>query len=136
MTDTSDKKTVLVVDDAKENLAILVEILKASYRVKVAKDGERALKISQASPPPDLILLDVMMPGLDGYETCRRLKADAATRHIPVVFVTGHKEPEEEAKGLGLGAVGYLSKPIEPASVLDKAAEIFQLPEPGEPSGG
>ncbi len=136
MIDVTGKKTVLVVDDAKENLAILVEILKASYRVKVAKDGERALRISQASPPPDLILLDVMMPGLDGYETCRRLKADAATRHIPVVFITGHKDPEEETKGLRLGAVGYLSKPIDPATVLGKVADVLQLPEPGEPSGG
>ena len=125
MNDTADKKVVLVVDDVTENIAILAEILKDPYRVRVAKDGERALKIAQASPSPDVILLDVEMPGMDGHETCRRLKSLEATRDIPVIFVTGHSEEHERAKGLALGAVGYLTKPVDPNAVLSKVAETL-----------
>jgi putative two-component system response regulator len=125
MNDTADKRVVLVVDDVTENIAILVEILKDAYKVRVAKDGERALKIAQASPSPDIILLDVEMPGIDGYETCRRLKSIEATRDIPVIFVTGHSDEQERAKGLALGAVDYLTKPVDPAAVQNKVAETL-----------
>jgi CheY-like chemotaxis protein len=125
MNDMPDKRIVLVVDDVAENIAILVEILKDTYKVRVAKDGERALKIAQASPSPDIILLDVEMPGIDGYETCRRLKSSEATHDIPVIFVTGHSDEQERAKGLTLGAVGYLTKPVDPAAVLSKVAETL-----------
>ncbi len=119
----ADEKVILVVDDAPPNIAILAGILKDAYKVKVAKDGERALKIARAAPP-DLILLDVMMPGMDGYEVCSQLKADAATRDIPVVFVTGMTDGADEAKGLALGAVGYLTKPVDAGAVTTKVREI------------
>ena len=125
MNDMDDKKVVLVVDDMTENIAILAEILKESYRVRVAKDGERALKIAQASPSPDIILLDVEMPGMDGHETCRRLKSLESTRDIPVIFVTGHSDEQERAKGLALGAVGVLTKPVDPDTVLSNIAEAL-----------
>ena len=88
MAPDSQKQTILVVDDTPENIDVLSGILNQEYRVKVALNGERALKIAASDSPPDLILLDVMMPGMDGYEVCRRLKGDEATHDIPVIFVT------------------------------------------------
>ena len=88
MANARDKPTILVVDDTPANLSLLGEVLKADYRTKAAVSGEKALKIALSDTPPDLILLDVMMPGMDGYEVCRRLKANPATRDIPVIFVT------------------------------------------------
>lgn len=123
MTDT-DKKAVLVVDDASENIDVLAGILKGPYKVKVAKDGERALKVAGKAPHPDVILLDVQMPGMDGYEVCRRLKADPETAGIPVVFVTGNAEPEEVQAGMALGAVEYLTKPVDPGQVQDVVARF------------
>lgn len=115
-----DKKhTVLVVDDTVENIDILNSILGNDFKVKVALNGEKALKIAQKKPP-DIILLDVMMPEMDGYEVCRRLKANEETKEIPVVFVTGHQDEEERKKGLELGAVDYLTKPVDPALVMEK----------------
>ena len=125
MTDANTKKVVLVVDDAPANLAILTEILKSTYQVRAAKSGALALKIAHAPRPPDVILLDVEMPEMDGYEVCEKLKADEATRSIPVLFVTGHTQPEQEARGMALGAVGYISKPVEPAVVLAKMAQAL-----------
>ncbi len=125
MTDANTKKVVLVVDDAPANLAILSEILKSTYQVRAAKSGALALKIAHAPRPPDIILLDVEMPEMDGYEVCEKLKADETTRSIPVLFVTGHTQPEQEARGLALGAVGYISKPVEPAVVLAKMAQAL-----------
>ncbi len=123
MNDPSAKKIVLIVDDAPANLAVLTQILKEPYQVRAAKNGALALKIAHAPTPPDVILLDVEMPDMDGYEVCEKLKSDEATRTIPVIFVTGHADPEQQAKGMALGAVGYVSKPVEPAVVLDKVAE-------------
>jgi len=94
------------------------ELLMGSYRVKLANGGERALKLAALEPQPDLILLDIMMPGMDGYEVCQRLKTNPQTRHIPVVFLTAKAEAEDEKKGLELGAVDYITKPISPAIVL------------------
>lgn len=112
------KPTILVVDDTPDNLTLMSGLLKDEYRVKVANGGERALKIAFSEAPPDLILLDVMMPGMDGYEVCRRLQENPATRHIPVIFLTAKSEIDDETLGLSLGAVDYITKPISPPIVL------------------
>ena len=110
--------TVLVVDDTPDNLTLMGSLLREHYLVKVANHGEKALKIAQSDTPPDLILLDVMMPDLDGYEVCRRLKALPATRDIPVIFLTARSELQDERMGFTLGAVDYISKPISPPILL------------------
>ncbi|MCU0849503.1 MAG: response regulator [Spirochaetes bacterium] len=120
----NDKKTILVVDDTPENIQVLTAALGSLYRVKAATSGEKALKICAGDPMPDLVLLDVLMPEMDGYEVCRRLKSDARTAPIPVVFVTTITDPNEEAKGISLGAVDYISKPIDPAAVLARVASL------------
>ena len=112
------KPTILVVDDTPDNLSLMRELLRKDYQVQLANGGERALKLAAMQPQPDLILLDIMMPVMDGYEVCRRLKADAATRDIPVVFLTAKADVEDEKRGLELGAVDYITKPISPPVVL------------------
>lgn len=112
----NSKQTVLVVDDTPDNIDILVGILKENYNVKAALNGSTALAIALKNPP-DIILLDIMMPGIDGYEVCRRLKDDLVTRNIPVIFVTAKIGVEDELQGLELGAVDYLTKPISPPVV-------------------
>lgn len=112
-----DKPSILVVDDTPGNLAVMTALLKDDYRVKVANSGERALRLVTSGEPPALILLDVMMPGLDGYEVCRRLKADPATEAIPVIFLTARTDAEDETLGFSLGAVDYIAKPINPMVV-------------------
>lgn len=109
--------TILVVDDTPENIDLLSEVLASDYRIKVAPSGERALKIVRSDPRIDLILLDIMMPGMNGYQVCQQLKSDAATRHIPVMFVTAMSEMADEKYGLELGAVDYITKPISPPIV-------------------
>lgn len=109
------KPNLLVVDDTPDNLALMSELLKEDYKVRVANSGERALKLLASGTLPDLILLDIMMPGMDGYEVLRHLKANPATRDIPVVFLTAKTETEDERIGLELGAVDYLTKPVSPA---------------------
>ncbi len=110
--------TVLVVDDTPENLTLMGSLLRDHFMVKMANNGEKALKIAMSDTPPDLVLLDIMMPGLDGYEVCRRLKATAATRDIPVIFLTARSDPDDERMGLALGAVDYITKPISPPILL------------------
>lgn len=110
------RPAILVVDDTPENIDVLCGILGADYTVKVANNGQVALKIA-AAQHPDLILLDVMMPGMDGHEVCRHLKADPLTRDIPVIFITARAETEDEVQGLALGAADYLTKPVVPAIV-------------------
>ena len=122
-----DKPTLLVVDDVIDNLTLMTDLLTPRYRVKAANNGARALKIAATSPPPDLILLDVMMPGMDGYEVCRRLKADAATRDIPVVFLTAKVSMEDEEMGLNIGAVDYLTKPVSPPILLARVKTHLAL---------
>jgi len=112
--DFNEKATVLVVDDTPDNLALMSALLKETYKVKVANRGDRGLQIAASAAPPDLILLDVMMPDIDGYEVCRRLKANPGTADIPVIFLTARTELEDEQKGLALGAVDYITKPISP----------------------
>ena len=113
----SDKPqaTVLVVDDSVESLAILNDLLRPLYRVLAATSGEAGLRVARASPPPDLILLDVMMPGMDGYEVLTRLRAGADTADIPVIFLTALGSAEDEGRGLEMGAADYITKPISPA---------------------
>ncbi len=118
--------TVLIVDDAPENLMMLAQALADQFRVKAAKDGVGALQIAGATPP-DLILLDIMMPGLDGFEVCRRLKSDPATAGIPVIFLTSRTEAEDEQRGFELGAVDYISKPISPPVVRARVKTHLQL---------
>jgi putative two-component system response regulator len=115
--DGSAKPVVLIVDDTPENLTIMNGLLKDAYHTKVANSGERALKLAAAQPKPDLVLLDIMMPEMDGYEVCRRLKADAATREIPVIFLTAKTQVEDESRGFEVGCVDYITKPISPPIV-------------------
>lgn len=112
------QRTVLVVDDAPDNLTLMAGLLKDHYRVKVAPNGPRAVQIAEGDDPPDLILLDIMMPGMDGYEVCSRLKSASATRHIPVVFLTAMSADEDQKRGFDLGGVDYLTKPIQPLLML------------------
>lgn len=116
--DPNSKATILVVDDTPDNLALMSGLLKDYYRVKIANNGEKALKVAQTLPPPDLILLDIMMPGIDGYEVCAHLKANPATQRIPVIFLTAKSEIEDERKGLALGAVDYITKPVSPPILM------------------
>jgi putative two-component system response regulator len=120
-------KTILVVDDTPENLAVLGELLSPIYRVRVAPSGIRALQIVITDPRPDLILLDVMMPGMDGYEVLRNIRARPETADIPVIFVTAMDSPDDEEHGLSLGAVDYITKPIKPAIVLARARAHLEL---------
>ncbi len=113
----SRQAVVLVVDDTPTNLTLMGSLLQAQYRVKVANNGEKALAIVASDDPPDLVLLDVMMPDLDGYEVCRRMKASPSTRHIPVIFLTARAESTDEAQGFTVGAVDYITKPISPPVV-------------------
>ena len=110
------RPTILVVDDTPENIDVMRGVLSADYTIKVATNGQLALKVV-AAQPPDLILLDIMMPGMDGYEVCRQLKANPLTGAIPVIFITAKAETEDEVQGLALGAVDYLTKPVIPAIV-------------------
>jgi len=118
MNDTirEERRTVLVVDDTSDNISLLNEALMDDYSIKVAKSGVRAINIAR-SMPVDINLLDVMMPEMDGFETCRRLKQDPQTRRIPVIFVTARGEVEDESMGFACGGVDYITKPIRPPVV-------------------
>ena len=115
---TSEPQTVLVVDDTPANIDVLTGILRGSYRVQAALDGAKALQLARGPRRPDLILLDVMMPEMDGYQVLSHLKADPVTAAIPVIFVTALTEATDEQKGLELGAVDYLTKPITSAAIV------------------
>lgn len=121
------KNKVLIVDDTTENIQVLMETLKDVYAIVAAKNGEKALQLAQTSPTPDIILLDIMMPGMDGYEVCEKLKADVRTKDIPVIFITALAEEEDEAKGLGLGAVDYITKPFRPGLVKARVHNQIEL---------
>ena len=116
--DPVKKETILVVDDTTDNLSLMSNLLKDLYRVQVAPSGERALRIVGGDNLPDLVLLDIMMPGMNGYEVCKALKAERRTRDIPVIFLTAMSATEDEKKGLELGAVDYITKPISPPILL------------------
>ncbi len=109
MLDRPEQELVLVVDDTPDNLLLMRELLEEQYRVRTAGSGPAGLRAAVEEPRPDLILLDVNMPGMDGYEVCRRLKADPLTRDIPLMFLTARADRDDEQQGLALGAVDYLA---------------------------
>jgi len=119
--------TILIVDDTPENLDVLSEILLPHYHVRAAGGGARALAIARSEPRPDIVLLDVMMPDMDGYEVLRQIRDDTATRDIPVIFVTALDEDTDEVTGLYAGAVDYISKPVRPAVVLARVRTQLEL---------
>ena len=125
----TEKRTVLVVDDGPDNLTLLSGVLKDEYKVKVANNGARALQAMQAGTLPDLVLLDVMMPEMDGHEVLRRMREDERMREVPVIFVTAMSTDADEQRGLALGAVDYLTKPINPAVVLARVRAHVALAE-------
>ncbi|MBW8184247.1 diguanylate cyclase [Shewanella nanhaiensis] len=113
----NDKATILLVDDTRTNIELLAGCLQKHYNLKVAMDGKRCIELAERDPIPDLILLDVIMPDMDGYEVCRTLKSNPSTKDIPIIFVTGKDSDKDEEFGLQLGAVDYITKPIRPAIV-------------------
>jgi putative two-component system response regulator len=119
--------TLLIVDDTPENLFLLGELLQPHYRVRAANSGRRALEVARSTPAPDLVLLDVMMPEMDGYTVLARLKADPATATIPVIFVTALDGGADEERGLAAGAVDYISKPIKPAVLMARVKAHLEL---------
>jgi putative two-component system response regulator len=125
------KPSVLVVDDTADNVALMSALLKDTYRVRAAKSGEAALKMllptTGPAQLPDLILLDIMMPGMDGYTVCRRLKDEPTTRDIPIIFLTAMTADEDETRGLELGAVDYITKPVTPAVLQARVATHLQV---------
>ncbi|KQZ71160.1 two-component system response regulator [Rhodanobacter sp. Root561] len=127
MSESETREVVLAIDDTAENLALISEVLRGEFKVKVAPGGARGLQLAQASTPPDLILLDIMMPEMDGYEVLRQLRADPRTRDIPVIFLTAMSSVEEERRGLELGAVDYITKPISPPLVQSRVRNHLQL---------
>lgn len=127
MNQGQEQSTILLVDDVADNLDLLNEVLSPHYRTRVALSGEKALKIAFSANPPDLILLDIMMPGLNGYQVCAQLKRNPDTRGIPVIFVTAMNEVEDERHGLEVGAVDYIFKPVSPAIVLARVRTHLAL---------
>jgi len=125
----SAQKLILIVDDTPLNIGVISGALKDSYKTKVATTGEKALALASAEEKPDLILLDIMMPGMDGYEVCSRLKADPATSEIPVIFLTGQTSAEDETRGFEVGAVDYVHKPFSPAVVKARVRSHILLRE-------
>src|SRR5487761_2115242 len=121
------KSTILIVDDVPDNLVLMSNLLKGDYQVKVANSGPKALSIASSDFPPDLILLDIMMPTMDGYEVCHRLKINPKTVNIPVIFLTAKAEVADEKKGLELGAVDYITKPISPPIMLARVKNHLTL---------
>ncbi|MDD5052381.1 MAG: response regulator [Sulfuricurvum sp.] len=120
-------ETVLIVDDSPDNLIILSETLKPFYKVKVANNGKKALNMIASGDFPDLILLDIMMPDISGYDVCKKLKSDPLTRNIPIIFVTALSDYTDEAEGLNLGAVDYITKPINSSIVLARVNTQISL---------
>jgi putative two-component system response regulator len=124
---TETEATVLIVDDEPANLALLTQVLQPFYRVRAARSGDKALRAAATAPVPDLILLDIMMPDMDGYTMLAELRKNAAGRAIPVLFVTALNDPKSEEHGLELGAMDYITKPINPAIVLARVRLHLEL---------
>ena len=116
----NNKATILVVDDIPVNIDILREILKHKYKIKIATNGPKAIQIASSETPPDLILLDIMMPEMDGYQVCKLLKEDYKTSKIPIIFVSSKNDTDDEILGFKIGAVDYIAKPVSPAIVLSR----------------
>ncbi len=126
MNSEAKKGSLLIVDDTPANIDVLVGLLSPEYRTRIATSGKVALSLC-AKEVPDLVLLDIMMPEMDGYEVCRRLKQSEETRHVPIIFVTAKGETEDETRGLVLGAVDYISKPITPAILLARVETHLEI---------
>ena len=118
MADPSAKHTILVVDDSPDSLQLLNAMLKQEFKIRLASNGAQALKAAAQQPRPDAILLDIMMPDMDGYEVCERLKAEDATREIPVIFLTAKTDIEDAQRGFDVGGADYITKPILPPVVV------------------
>ena len=127
MPQADDRPVVLIVDDTPDVLTLICNLLNERYRVKVANNGRTAVQLACATPGPDLVLLDVMMPEMDGLQVCRVIKADPAACHIPVIFLTGRTDLEDEEAGLKLGAADYISKPVNPAILRARVATHIAL---------
>ena len=123
----NQKATILIVDDMPENIDVLRGILRDHYKLKIATDGPKALKIANSEHKPDVILLDIMMPGMDGYEVCKQLKENYSTVDIPVIFVTAKGEVKDESYGFDVGAVDYITKPVSAPLVLRRVQTHLNL---------
>ncbi len=118
---------ILLVDDERSNISILNKILKDDYEIKVAMNGHQALERAISDPIPDIILLDIQMPDMDGYAVCEKFKSDPITKEIPVIFITALTQEESEEKGLVLGAVDYITKPLRPPIILARVKTHIRL---------
>lgn len=127
MNEQEKRPVVLAVDDTPENLDVVKGLLTSKFIIKAAVNGMMALKIVEKQPP-DLILLDIRMPGMDGFEVCRKLKENDASAAIPVIFLTGESDAETEADALAAGAAGFITKPIDPATLLTTIADCLKRP--------
>jgi putative two-component system response regulator len=125
--DQTGKQVILVVDDSPDDIALISQVLRETYQVRVATNGKDALHIAYSSNPPDLILLDIMMPGMDGYEACRQLKSDSQTSDIPVIFLSSRGEVADEEKGFEAGAVDYIIKPISSPILLARVRTHLRI---------
>jgi len=126
-----DKATIMIVDDSPDNITLFSELLKDRYRIRIALNGEKALRLIREEKP-DMILLDVMMPVMDGYETCRILKEDGQLKDIPVIFLTARSEAADENTGLNLGAVDYITKPVNPLIFLSRIKAHLSVKQAGD----
>jgi len=122
-----ESSRVLIVDDERHNIKVLADFLRNEHRIMAAKSGKQAIEAVQGPNLPDLILLDIMMPGMDGYDVCRQLKADTRTMHIPVIFITALDASDDEARGFDVGAVDYIAKPFKPVIVKARVRTHIQL---------
>jgi diguanylate cyclase (GGDEF)-like protein len=122
-----EQHTILIVDDSPENITVLGSLLRPDYKVRVATSGEKALKIAKSDAPPDLILLDVMMPGMDGYQVCEKIKSDQRTKNIPIIFITAKNNEADEVKGFTFGAVDYVAKPFSPIVIQARVRTHLEL---------
>lgn len=127
MSESTPQSTILIVDDSPVNIKALGEPLKDLYKIRIATSGEKALAIARSSPPPDLILLDIIMPNKNGYEVCKELKADSTTKNIPIIFITAMDEEKDETRGLELGAVDYITKPFSLPIVIARLRTHLEL---------
>ncbi|MBF0288870.1 MAG: response regulator [SAR324 cluster bacterium] len=123
---SDSKLTILIVDDIPENIAVLIGLLSKQYKVKASTNGSEGLELA-FKKPPDLILLDIMMPEMDGYEVCTRLKGNPTTQKIPIIFLTAKAEAADVVKGLRLGAADYVTKPFEPQELLARVNNVVEL---------
>lgn len=125
--DKQDKSTILIVDDEPLNIQVLSQALSPWYRIKATTNGQKALDIASSDDPPDLILLDIKMPEMDGYEVCQSLKKRRSTANIPIIFITGKNSAEDETRGLELGAMDYITKPFSVPIVMARVRNQIML---------